>query len=75
MNGLVIVVIHLAQKSKHLIKMFARHQIPFLSQSIRGHFHEVQACVLWDVTNYNPIGDILLGDNVDNHSKSLDIKW
>ena len=41
--------------------MSAIHQIPFLSQIMRRHLHEVRACALWDVTNRNTIGDIFLG--------------
>jgi hypothetical protein len=34
-NELVTTVIHLTQKSKHIVKMFAIHPFPFLSQRLR----------------------------------------
>ena len=34
-NELVTIVIHLAQKSRHIIKMFAIHPFFFLSQRLR----------------------------------------
>ena len=37
---------------------------------MRVHFREVQACAMKDVANYDMICDILLGDNVDYHSKT-----
>ena len=65
MNELVTLVIHLAQKSKHIIKMFAIHPFPFLFQCMRGHFHEIGACAMRDVANCDTVYDILLGDSVD----------
>ena len=70
MNELVTLVIHLAQKSKHIIKMFTIHPFSFLSQCMRGHFREVRACAMRDVTNCNTVCNILFGDNVDYHSKT-----
>ena len=69
MNELVTLVIHLAQKSKHIIKMFATHPFPFLSQCMRGHFLKIRVYAMQDVTNCDMVCDILLGDNVDYHSK------
>src|ERR1700738_132312 len=70
MNELVTLVIHLAQKSKHIIKMFTIHPFSFLSQCMRGHFCEIRACAMRDVANCDMICDIMLGDNVDYHSKA-----
>ena len=70
MHVLVILVNHLAQKSKHIVKMFAIHPFIFLSQCMRGHFCEIQACAMRDVANCDIVYDILLGDNVDYHSKA-----
>lgn len=45
---LVIVIVHLAQKSKHIIYIYIVH----------------------DIVNCDILGVVLLGDNVDYHSKS-----
>ena len=70
MNELITLIIHIAQKSKHIIKMFAIHPFPFISQRMRGHFREVRACAMRDVANCDTVCNILFGDNVDYHSKS-----
>ena len=70
MNEFVTIVIQLAQKSKHRIKMFTIHPFFFLSQCMRGHFREIQACAIRDVANCDIICDILLGNNVDYHFKA-----
>src|SRR6202161_1764523 len=69
MNELVTLVIHLAQKSQHIIKMFTIHPFSFLPQCMRGHFCEIRACAMRDVSNCDMVCDILLGDNGDYHSK------
>ena len=68
MNKLITIIIHLAQKSKHIIKMFAIRSFPFLSQCLRGHFREVWTHAIRDVANCDAVCDILFGDNVDYHS-------
>ena len=50
--------------------MFAIHPFPFLSQCLRGHFREVWTRAMGDVANCDMVCDILLGDNVDYHSKA-----
>src|ERR1700737_3792701 len=70
MNELVTLVIHLAQKSKHIIKMFTIHPFSSLSQCMRGHFCKIWACAMRDVANCDMVGDILLGDYVDYHPKA-----
>ena len=69
-NELITLIIHLAQKSKHIIKMFAIHPFPFLSQCMRGHFCEVWAYAMRDVGNCDTVCDILHGDKADYHSKA-----
>ena len=69
MNELVTLIIHLAQKSKHIIKMFTSYSFIFLSQSMRGHICEAQACAMWDVVNCDTICDIIFVDDVDYHPK------
>lgn len=70
MNELVTLVIHLIQKPQHIIKMFTIHPFSFLSQCMRRDFCEIRACAMRDVANYDMVGDILFGDNVDYHSKA-----
>ena len=70
MNELVTLVIHFAQKSKHIIKMFTIHPFSFLSQCMRGHFRKIWACAMRDVANCDMVGDILFGDYVDYHTKA-----
>jgi hypothetical protein len=41
MNEFITIIIHLTKNSKHIMKMFAIHQFPFLSQCLRGYFREV----------------------------------
>ena len=36
---------------------------------MRGYFREIRACAIWDVANCDKVYDILLGDNIDYHSK------
>lgn len=43
--------------------------IPLFLKKIGGHVGEDHAIALWDVAYYNPIGVIVLGDNVDNNNK------
>ena len=50
--------------------MFTIHPISFLSQCMRGHFHEIRACAMRDVANCDMVCEILLGDNIDYHSKA-----
>ena len=52
-----------------LVHVFAIHPISF-SQSYGRLFDEVQACASWDVTKCDIVGVILVGDNVDDLSKS-----
>ena len=68
MNELITLIIYLAQKSKHIIKMLALHPFPFLSQSLRGHFCEDWTRRMRDVANCNVVCGVLFGDNVDYHS-------
>ena len=68
MNELITLIIHLAQKSKHIINMFAIHPFSFISQCLRGHFCEVWTRAMRDVANCDAVCDILFGDNVDYHS-------
>ena len=68
MNELITLIIHLAQKSKHIIKMFAIHPFPFFSQCLRGHFREVWTRAIRDVADCDAVCDILFGGNVDYHS-------
>lgn len=69
-NELVSVVIHIATKSKHIIKMFTVHLFPFLSKSLKEHFQEVWACAIQNVANCDMVWNVFLEDNVDyNHSK------
>jgi hypothetical protein len=70
MNELVTLVIHLSQISKHIIKMFTIHSFSFLSQCMRGHFHEIRTCAIRDVVNCDMVCDIMVGNNVDYHSKA-----
>ena len=70
-NELITFVIHLVQKSKHIIKMFTIHSFSFLSQCMRRHFCKILACAMRDVANCHMVCDIPLGDNVDYHSKSM----
>jgi hypothetical protein len=65
MNELVTIIIHFAQKSKHIIKMFKIHPFLFISQRLRGHFGEVKACAMRHVANCDTICDVLLRDDVD----------
>ena len=69
-NELVTVVIHLAQKSKHIIKLFAIHSFPSLSQTLKWYFCEVRASAMWDVANCDMVCDVHLRDDVDDHSES-----
>jgi hypothetical protein len=48
--------------------MFAIHQFPFISQCLRGHFHEVWTRAMRVVANCDAVCDIHFGDNVDYHS-------
>ena len=41
-NEHVATVIHLTQKSKHIIKMFAMHPFYFLSQRLRPYLSSIQ---------------------------------
>ena len=69
MIELVTFVMHHAQKSKHIIKMFAIHPFLFLYQCMRGFFREsmhVQCGMLPIVIH---VYDILLEDNVDYYPK------
>ena len=70
MNEVVTLIIHLAQKSKHIIKMFAIHPFSLLPQCMRGHFHEIRTCAMQDVANCDIACDILFGNNVDYPSKA-----
>ena len=69
MNELVPLIIHLAQKSKHIMKMFAINAFPFLSQCMRGYFCEIWACAMWDIAKCDKVCDILLENNIHYHSK------
>ena len=71
MNKIVTLVIHLTQKSKYIIKMFAIHPFPFISQCMRKHFREVWECAIRYVTNCDMLYNILFGDNVNYHSKTF----
>jgi hypothetical protein len=64
-NELVTTVIHLTQKSKHIVKMFAIHPFSFFSQRLRSHYREVKACIMWHVNNCDKIFDVILGDDVE----------
>ena len=50
-NDFITLIVHLAQKSKQVIKMFAIHPFPFLSQCLREHFGEVWTHAMGDVAN------------------------
>ena len=53
MHDFIIVIIPLGHKSKHIIKIFAIHPFPFLSQILRSYFRDVWTCtMLLDVTWY-----------------------
>lgn len=41
-----------------------------LSQSMRGHFREVQACAMRDVAKCDQVGVVLLGNDTYYQSKS-----
>lgn len=43
--------------------MFAIHPFALIVQSMRGHFCELRACAMWDVTNCDTVGGVLLGGN------------
>jgi hypothetical protein len=49
--------------------MLVIRQFSFLFQSHGTQFDEVHACILWDVIDCHTLGIILLGDDVDEHSK------
>ena len=50
--------------------MFAIHKLSYRSQMHGSQFDEVQACVLWEVINYDTLRVILFGADVDEYSKS-----
>ena len=58
MNELVVVVIHLTEKFRHTVKVFAIHTFPFFSLGMRGHFGELR--VIDIVSKENNIGTNLL---------------
>lgn len=69
-DDLVVVVIHLGWKFELIVQVFAMHQFFFIFQSHGRQVDEVQTCVLWDVIDYDTLGVVLIGDDVDEHSKS-----
>jgi hypothetical protein len=63
LNELVVIVIHLAQKPKHITNMFAIHPFfNFIFPTIEMTFCEVKACRMKYVNNCDMVYNVLLGD-------------
>jgi hypothetical protein len=77
MNELITLIIHLTQKSKHILNMFARHQFHFLSQCLRWHFRKVWTRAMRDVANYDVVCDIHFWRQcwLSLHSQDMEWQW